>query len=78
MAFFIVTCPGKGNVSIDGSFQGASIKDGTFHVFQCGGGPHDIFMECLAGKKCWVTPQRILTIGTNPILPQEVSFTCVV
>ncbi len=78
MEFFTVPCPGRGNVSVGGSFQGASIKDDKLHVFQCGEGLHDISMECLVGKKCHVTMQRILIAGTNPVLPQEIPFICAV
>jgi hypothetical protein len=76
MEFFTVPCPGKGNVKIDGSFQGESVQGTTLHKFQCGEGTHDISMECLAGKQCQAPVQRVEIAGTNPILPMEVPFEC--
>lgn len=76
MEFFKVPCPGRGEVSINGSPQGENMKDNKLHVFQCGEGTHDISMKCLVGKRCQEPVQRVSITGTNPILPQEAPFTC--
>ena len=76
MEFFTVPCPGRGEVSIDGSFQGEN-KDGErLHVFQCSEGLHDISMTCLVGRQCQEPVQRAQIAGTDPILPREVPFLC--
>ncbi len=76
MEFFSVPCPGKGKVSIDGVFQGDSKVDEKLHVFQCNEGTHEIAMACLVGRTCRRAVQEMVIAGTNPILPQEVTFTC--
>ncbi len=76
MEFFTVPCPGKGEVSIDGSPQGKN-KDGKkLHPFQCNDRLHDISMTCLNGKQCQEPVQRVMITGANPILPQKVPFVC--
>ncbi len=76
MEFFKVPCPGKGNVKLDGVFQGPNFQNGELHVFQCNRGDHDIEMECLVGKKCKEALQNKIVKNTDPILPMEVPFVC--
>ena len=76
MEFFKLVCPEKGNVSIDGNFQGESMDGTEPRVFQCNTGIHDIAMACLNGKQCQEPVQRLRIEHTNPILPMEVIFTC--
>ncbi len=76
MEFFTVPCPGKGKVSIDGRYQGDSIEDEDLKVFQCNRGTHDISMECLVGKQCKETVQRVQVEDSDPIIPMEVEFEC--
>ena len=77
MEFFKIICPGKGNVFIDGIFQGESMDGTDPKIFQCNTGVHDISMDCLDGKICGEPSQRIRIEHTNPIFPMEVIFTCV-
>ncbi len=76
MEFFKIICPGKGNVFIDGSFQGLSLDGSEPRVFQCNTGTHDIRMDCLDGKQCQKPVQRVRVEHTNPIQPMEVIFIC--
>ncbi|MBU0973056.1 MAG: hypothetical protein KKC20_20595 [Proteobacteria bacterium] len=76
MEFFKVPCPGKGNVNLDGVFQGPNFQNGALHVFQCNRGDHDIEMTCLVGKNCKESMQNKVVKDTDPILPMEVPFSC--
>jgi hypothetical protein len=76
MQFFTVPCPGKGKVSVGGSYQGENMDGAGLKVFQCNKGVHDIGLECLVGKQCLNPLQRVEIKGTNPIDPMEVKFTC--
>lgn len=76
MEFFTVPCPGRGKVSINGSYHGEN-KDGSdLHTFLCVEGLHDITLVCLAGKHCQEPLQRALIADTNLIMPLEVPFEC--
>ncbi|MCD4678025.1 MAG: hypothetical protein K8S18_18835 [Desulfobacula sp.] len=76
MEFFKVTCPGKGKVSIDGSYQGENTDGTEQKIFQCNPGAHDISMECLEEKQCAEPVKRVQIEDTNPILPKEIYFIC--
>ncbi len=76
MEFFKVTCPGSANVLIDGIFQGETMDGADPRVFQCNTGMHDITLECLDGKQCLEPVKRVQIKNTNPILPMEVTFSC--
>ncbi|MBI5074277.1 MAG: hypothetical protein HZB62_03750 [Nitrospirae bacterium] len=76
MEFFTVPCPGNGEVWIDKSFQGASVRHDRLFVFQCGEGMHNIGMQCLIGRQCELPIQRVSIIETDPIEPLEIPFRC--
>lgn len=61
MEFFEVPCPGRGKVSVDGSYQGDNRSEvgGNLDTFQCGRGLHDISMSCLVGRICAEPVKRL-------------------
>lgn len=78
MEFFIVPCPGIGEVSVDGSVQGENKEKDSCNliVFQCGRGLHDISITCLASRTCLDPVKRVEIKDTNPIQPMGVPCIC--
>lgn len=76
MEFFICPCPGKGTVILNGNAQGPNKDNGVNQPMQCGAGLHRVALDCLVGKTCAESSQEVVIAKTNPILPQEVPFTC--
>lgn len=77
MEFFRCPCPGRGEVVLDGSYQGENKNgSGEIRILQCGPGLHEVALTCLVGRKCSNPRQEINISGTNPIFPLEVLFTC--
>lgn len=77
MEFFVCPCPSIGNVILNGIDLGPN-KDtaGNLLPKQCNQGQHTIKLKCANGNTCIPPQVTIVIAGTNPIMPQQVSFQC--